>query len=160
MLVAAPSRHSIGPAARSPNTAAAKGRPLWEGSETGMAAENERFSPLTVQQNVPNIGEAQTAPKQRVNPTHEQGEGRAPGWKWGWMRKNIPYAPVTQQHKQRPFGPLRTEYPRNSSHPPGTGREQFPIFKEKKRHPTTLQGAETSYYVAAAPPTPTWGEPL
>ena len=76
------------------------------------------------------------------------------------MRKVIPFAPVTQSHKQRNYGPLRTEYPPGSAHPPGTGREQHPVFKEKKRRPTVLAGPHTVYYTAAGPPTPTWGEPV
>lgn len=159
MLVHSPVNEYTHPAAAEPQVAGA-GSPLWEGSTTGMAADNEAVSPLTLQQNVPNIGPAQFAPKTKVVPPLEQGEGRAPGWRWGWMRKVIPFAPYTQSHKQRPFGPLRTEYPRSSAHPVGTGREQDPIFKEKKRRPTVLMDPETVYYTAAAPPTPTWGEPL
>lgn len=161
MLVHSTAHETLTPAAAEPQSAAPGGQGgLWEGSTTGMAASTLALTPLTVQQNVPSIGEAQRAPKTKVDATLEQGEGRAPGWKWGWMRKNIPFAPVTQMHKQRPFGPLRTEYPMSSAHPPGTGREQFPIFKEHKKRPTVLAGPETVYYTAAAPPTVTWTEPL
>src|SRR5258708_6721066 len=98
MLVHAHPESSVSAAGGSPNAAAA-GLPTFEGSTTGMAASTLALTPLTVQQNVPGLGEAQRAPKQRVDATLEQGEGRSPGWRWGWMRKNIPFAPVTQEHK-------------------------------------------------------------
>lgn len=161
MLVHAPTNSGSHPAAEAPATAAA-GAPLWEGSLTGMAAATLNLSPLTVQQNVPNMGEAQTAPKTRVNPTHEQGEGRSPGWKWGWMRKNIPFAPSTQLHRQANFGPLRAQVARNSgAHAPGLGPGLVPSLHNHKRRPTVLAGPETVYYTAAMPPSPTFGgEPL
>jgi hypothetical protein len=160
MLVHAASHHSVAPAAQEPHTAAG-GLPLHEGSTTGMAADTEALTPLTVQQNVPNIGEAQHAPKTKVVAPLEQGEGRSPGWQWGWMRKNIPFAPVTQEHKQRKFGHLRAEYPRGTGHPVGSGREQSPAFKQSKRRPTVLADPETVYFTAAMPPTSTFGlEPV
>jgi hypothetical protein len=152
---AAPDR-TLSAAASEPQSAGA-GAPLWEGSPTGMAASTLALSPLTVQQNVPNIGEAQTAPKTKVNPTLEQGEGRSPGWRWAWMRKNIPFAPSTQEHGQRHFGHLRAEYPRGTGHPPGSGPGQTVAVKQTKHRPTVLAEPQTVYYTAAMPPSPTFG---
>jgi hypothetical protein len=161
MLVHAHTRDSTHAAAESPATAAA-GLPLFDGSPTGMAADTLLLAPLTVQQNVPNIGDAQTAPRTSINPTLEQGDGRSPGWKWGWMRKNIALMPgPAQSHKQRRFGNLRAEYPRGSAHPPGTGPGQLPILHNHKKRPTNLQEPETVYFTAAVPPSPTWSsEPV
>lgn len=161
MLVTTFTENAVTPAVARSTELAGAGGCLYEGSPTGMAASTLALSPLTVQQNVPNIGIAQHAPKTKVVAPLEQGEGRSPGWEWGWMRKNIPFAPSTQLHAQRHYGPLRAEYPRGSAHPPGVGREQSPIFKQTKRRPTVLAGPETVYYTAAMPPTPTFGgEPL
>jgi hypothetical protein len=154
-------RPTLDPDGAAPVHSAGAGMPLWDGSTTGMAASTLLLTPLTVQQNVPNIGDAQRAPKQRVDATLEQGVGRAPGWKWGWMKKNIPYAPVTAQHAQANFGAERHQRPRNSGvHAPGTGYMMSVAVKNHKRRPTVLAQPETVYYTAAMPPTPTWGEPL
>jgi hypothetical protein len=132
----------------------------WEGSPTGMGADTLALSPLTVQQNVPNIGEAQYAPQTQVIAPLEQGDGRSPGWKWGWMRKNIPLTLAELAHRQRKFGSLRTEYAVGYAHPPGSGPGQAVALHNTKRKPTSLAEPETVYFTAAAPPTPTWGEPL
>lgn len=160
MLVYHPTDTATTPQASEPQSAAG-GLPLWDGSTTGMAASTLALAPLTVQQNVPNMGPAQHAPKTKVVAPLEQGEGRSPGWRWGWMRKNIPYAPVTQEHAQRHFGNLRAEYPRGTGHPVGSGPGQTPAVKETRRHPTVLAGPSTVYYTAVMPPTPTFGgEPV
>jgi len=132
----------------------------WEGSTTGMAADTLALSPLTVQQNVPNIGEAQYAPQTQVIAPLEQGDGRSPGWRWGWMRKNFPLTMAELSHKQRKFGQLRTEYARAYAHPSGQGPGQHVSLHNTKKHASSLMAPETVYYTAAEPPTPTWGEPL
>lgn len=133
----------------------------FDGRTTGMAADVLLVTPLTVQQEVLNIGTAQTAPKTRVNPTHEQGDGRAPGWKWAWMRKNIPYAPRTAgSHKQGHFHSLRAEAPRAFAHPIGSGPGQTPRAKRGFRPLTSIAQPTTVYNTAAHPPLAPWAEPI
>lgn len=132
----------------------------WEGAPTGMAADTIALTALTVQQNVPNMGEAQYAPQTQVVAPLEQGDGRSPGWKWAWMRKNFPLTFVELSHRQRKFGALRDEYPVGYAHPPGSGPGQSVALHRTKRKPTSLGAPETVYFTAAEPPTPTWGEPL
>lgn len=134
----------------------------WEGSETGEAADTLSLTPLTVQQNVPNMQQVNHAPQTQVIPELEQGEGRAPGWKWAWMRKNIPFAPDhIHGHEQRHFGPLRVETPLGYqsvlrlSNPGNTAIEHF-----GKTPPATLEEPHTVYNTAVEPNLPTWGEPL
>jgi hypothetical protein len=134
---------------------------LFDGRTTGMAADVQLLTPLTVQQNVPNLGSAQTNPKTQVNPTFEQGDGRAPGWKWGWMRKNIPFTPITAgSHKQKHFGPLRAERPRASAHPVGTGPGQITGLRRGFRPFASLAQPTTVYNTAAHPPLAPWAEPV
>lgn len=134
----------------------------YDGSTTGMAAAGILLSPLTVQQNVPSLGSAQTGRNKQVNPTLEQGDGRAPGWKWGWMRKNIPFSPRTAgSHKQRKFGPvLRPEQRRGSGHPPGSGPGQTPGLTRGSRPFMSLGQPETVYYTAMHAPLTPWAEPV
>lgn len=134
----------------------------WEGSETGMAASGIVVTPLSIQQNVPNMQQVNHAPQTQVIPELEQGEGRAPGWKWGWMKKNIPYSPVhIASHMQRNFGPLRVEMPlgfestRKLNRPSQTITEHY-----GKTPPVSLDNPVTVFNTAAQPSLSTWGEPL
>lgn len=132
----------------------------YEGAQHGMAADTLLVSPLTVQQELPNAGGAQTGTNHWVNPTHEQGEGRAPGWKWGWMRKVIPFSPRTAgSHKQRHFSDLRPQLRR--AHPPGSGPGQAPGASFQGFRPNmTLAQPTTVYKTAAHPPLAPWSEPI
>lgn len=137
-------------------------RGFWEGAESGMAADTQYLTPLTVLQNVPNESTAQTAPRTSVNPTHEQGEGRAPGWQSGWMKKNIPEAgkAAIAAHMQKHFYGFRAEVPLGYGHPPGRGPGQSVALHFVKHRPAVLPNQETSYFVASgAGPIAGWGEP-
>jgi hypothetical protein len=134
---------------------------LFDGRTTGMAADARLVTPLTVQQEVPNLGTAQTAPQTQVNHTHEQGEGRAPGWQWGWMKKNIPFSPITAgSHKQGHYHSLRPEAPRGFAHPPGSGPGQVPQLRRGFRPFATLAQPTTVYNTAAHSPLAPWAEPV
>jgi hypothetical protein len=131
----------------------------FDGSTTGSCSDGQQRTALTVMQEVPNIGQVQTAPKTRVNPTHEQGVGRAPGWKNGWMRKNIPYNLAFGRNCTKRLGQTRVEGPINSGvHGPGKGAWQSPMHATS--HRGTIDPPQTVYLTAAIPPTPSWGEPL
>lgn len=134
----------------------------WEGSETGEAAATLAYVPLTVQQGVPNMQQVNHAPQTQVIPELEQGEGRSPGWKWAWMRKNISYAPDhIMGHQQRNFGPLRDEIPLGyQSTVRLTNPGNSPIQHFGKTPPVTLEPPHTVYNTAVEPQMPTWGEPL
>lgn len=135
---------------------------FWEGSETGMAAATIRRTPLSMQQGVPNIQQVQHAPQTQVIPALEQGEGRAPGWKWAWMRKNIPYSPEhIMSHAQRNYGPLRVEVPLGYESTRKLNRPGQQIVEHYgKTPPVSLDNPQTVYAVAATPSLSTWGEPL
>lgn len=135
---------------------------LYDGSDTGMAASTIARTPLTVQQNVPNMQQVSHAPQTQVIPELEQGQGRAPGWKWAWMRKNIPYSPdhITG-HMQRNFGPLRVEMPLGMESVRKLNRPSQTVVEHTgKMAPVTLAAPETAYATVTAPNLPTWGEPL
>lgn len=134
----------------------------WEGSDTGMAANTIALTPLSVQQNVPNIQVMNHAPQTQVVREFEQGEGRAPGWRMGWMRKNIPYAPDhIVSHMQRNFGPLRVEEPLGYESIKKLNRPSQTITEHYgKTPPVSLDMPHTVYSTAAAPTLSTWGEPL
>ena len=135
---------------------------VWNGSETGMAADTLALTPLVEQQNVPNMQQVNHAPQTQVIPELEQGEGRAPGWKWAWMRKNIPYAPDhIESHAQRNFGPLRVEEPLGYESTRKLNRPSQSILEHTaKNPPASLEAPHTVYNVAAEPVMPTWGEPV
>jgi hypothetical protein len=139
----------------------------YEGRPDGMAADTLFRSPLTVQQEVPNIGPSLTAPKTKVNPTLEQGWGRSPGWKNGWMRKNIP-ADMAAGGKVAcaRLGQVRAEGILNSGlHAPGTGQWQSGHATQTPKRGVIAQ-PETVYLTADVTPqgahavTGSWGEPL
>jgi hypothetical protein len=135
---------------------------VWNGSETGMAADTLALTPLIEQQNVPNMQQVNHAPQTQVIPELEQGEGRAPGWKWGWMRKNIPYAPEhIASHSQRNFGRLRDELPLGYETTRKLNRPSQSILEHHAMNPpASLEQPHTVYNVASEPTLPTWGEPL
>jgi hypothetical protein len=135
---------------------------VWNGSETGMAADTLALTPLIEQQNVPNMQQVNHAPQTQVIPELEQGEGRAPGWKWGWMRKNIPYAPEhIASHSQRNFGKLRDELPLGYETTRKLNRPSQSILEHHAMNPpASLEQPHTVYNVASEPTLPTWGEPL
>lgn len=135
---------------------------FWEGSDTGMAADTLALTPLSMQQNVPNIQVVNHAPQTQVIRELEQGEGRAPGWKMGWMRKNIPYAPDhIAGHMQRNFGPLRIEQPLGMESVRKLNRPSQSIEEHYgKTPPVSLDNPHTVLAVAAAPTLSTWGEPV
>jgi hypothetical protein len=129
----------------------------YDGAEQGLCAEGQARTALTIQQQVPNIGPTETSPRTSVNPTHEQGWGRAPGWQWGWMRKNIPLNLAFGSGSCARLGQTRVEYALNSgAHKPGSGKWQGMM------HPTPRRGVldqpQTAYLTAAVAPIPTWGE--
>lgn len=141
----------------------------WEGSEHGEAADGQNRTALTIQQEVPNIGEVQTAPKTQVNPTHEQGWGRAPGWQWGWMRKNIPFNLAFGRNGVKRLGQIRPDGGLNlGMHRPGVGKWQQPGVYPKPRR-GVLAAPQTAYLTAAVSPVGSsagagaiagsWGEP-
>jgi len=133
----------------------------WDGNDNGMAADGIHRSALTMQQEVPNIGPVETAPKTQVNPTHEQGWGRAPGWQWGWMRKNIPTNPAFSRNSVKRIGQHpRRELIRNSGpHAPGAGKHQSGAQTRTPQRGVIAQ-PQTTYLTAAVTPISTWGEPL
>jgi len=132
----------------------------WEGSDNGMAADGIHRSPLTMQQEVGNIGPVETAPKTQVNPTHEQGWGRAPGWQWGWMRKNIPTNPAFSRNAVKRLGQTRVEGPINSGkHAPGTGKYQDGHVTRTPQRGVLAQ-PQTTLLTAAVNPIEAWGEPV
>lgn len=149
-------------AARGEHVPQATEQEFWEGSETGMASGVIRVTPLSVQQDVPNMQVVAHAPQTQVIPELEQGEGRAPGWKWGWMRKNIPYAPDhISSHMQRNFGPLRIELPLGYESTKKLNRPSQTILEHfGKTPPVTLDQPVTVYNTVAAPSLSTWGEPV
>jgi hypothetical protein len=133
----------------------------YDGSTTGMAADTVTLIPLTVQQNVPNIASAQTNPKTQVNPTLEQGDGRAPGWKWGWMRKNIPFNRAQVAHSQPHYSyRMQAELERGSGHFPGSGPGQLPGITKGFRPSQSFGEPETVYNTVAAPALTPWAEPV
>lgn len=132
----------------------------WEGADNGMAADGINRSALTIQQEVPNIGAVETAPRTSVNPTHEQGWGRAPGWQWGWMKKAIPTNQAFGRNGVKRIGQTRAEIDRNSgTHAPGSGKWQAGQATRTAQR-GNLQQPETAYLTAAITPIPTWGEPV
>lgn len=132
----------------------------YDGSPNGMAADGIHRSALTIQQEVPNIGPVETAPKTQVNPTHEQGWGRAPGWQWGTMRKSIPTNPAFGRNGVKRIGQTRAEIDRNSGvHAPGAGTFQSGHFTRTPQRGVIAQ-PQTSYLTAAVTPVQAWGEPL
>lgn len=149
-------------AARPSHYPASPPEDYWEGSETGMAADTLVLTPLTVQQEVPNMQQFVHAPQTQVVPELEQGEGRAPGWKFGWMRKNIPYAPDhIASHMQRNFGPLRIEEPLGYESVRKLNRPSQTIIEHiGKTPPVSLDQPHTVYGTAAEPSLATWGEPV
>ncbi len=131
----------------------------YDGSNNGMAADGIHRSPLTIQQEVPNIGAVETAPKTQVNPTHEQGWGRAPGWQWGWMKKAIPTNPAFGRNGVKRLGQQRVEAAINSGvHAPGSGKYQAGQATRTPQRGVIAQ-PQTSYLTAAVTPLQTWGEP-
>lgn len=135
---------------------------LYEGSETGMSADTIVLTPLTVQQEIPNIADPVHAPQTQVIPELEQGEGRGPGWRMGWMRKNIPFTPGhIMSHMQRNYGPLRVEVPLGYESVRMLNRPSQTVIEHiGKTPPVNLEQPETVYGTAAASTLPTWGEPL
>jgi len=127
-----------------------------------MAADTLALTPLIEQQNVPNMQQVNHAPQTQVIPELEQGEGRAPGWKWGWMRKSIPYAPEhIASHSQRNFGRLRDELPLGYETTRKLNRPSQSILEHHAMNPpASLEQPHTVYNVASEPTLPTWGEPL
>lgn len=141
---------------------AAEPTDLYDGSETGMAASTIRRTPLTVQQEIPNIQPVQIAPQTQVVAALEQGEGRAPGWKWAWMRKNIPYSPEhIAGHMQRNFGPLRPGLPLGYESTRRLNRPGQTILEHVgKAPPVSLEQPQNQTATVSYPIVPTWGEPL
>lgn len=123
----------------------------YEGRPDGMAADGQYRSALTVLQEVPNMGPTMTAPKTQVNPTHEQGFGRAPGWQWGWMRKNIPYSRSVINHNVARLGQLRVEgFLASGVHAPGRGAWQSGAGTNTPQR-GVLPNPTTVYLTAAVP---------
>lgn len=132
----------------------------YDGADNGMAADGIHRSALTIQQEIPNIGNVQTSPKTQVNPTHEQGWGRAPGWQWGWMKKAIPTNPAFGHNAVKRLGQQRDEAAINGGvHAPGSGK-----YQDGSRTRTPQRGViaqpQTAYLTAAVTPVQTWGEPV
>ena len=133
----------------------------FDGSPDGMAADTLFRNALTIQQGVPNIGDVQTAPKTQVNPTHEQGVGRAPGCKNGTMRKAIPINHAFGRNAVKRLGQhIRTEgILASGQHAPGRGKWQNQHSAKPRRG--VLPDPETVYLTAAVPSAgATWGEPV
>lgn len=154
-------------AARATHVAQNAPEDLHDGSETGMAASTIVRTPMTMQQNVPNMQAAEVAPQTQVVRPLEQGVGRAPGWKWAWMRKNIPYSPDhIQGHMQRNFGPLRAELPLGYDTTRKLNRPGQQIVQHYgKTPPVSLEAPMTQLATVAYPELPTnlgvpWGEPV
>ena len=153
----------------------------YNGDEDGNAAHGVHYSHLTIQQEVPNIGPVQTMPLTPVNPTHEQGFGRAPGWQHGWMRKNFPmdFGAASAPHRDaRLGGPtnsllstnphgVRAEGAINSGvHAPGSGKWQDGMIGGRHAGRGVVQPPATVYLTAAVGERAgnvaagAWGEPL